>query len=339
MPNIETLIEIGRNYLTVRLGAMSFGPIETLIVGLTLAVALLSAFNLWRIGRREGRRDRLAALRAVVVDRAAQAQRPRWYDQLGTLLAPTPIVGTAEQQRLLGVLAGAGIKGHGNLAIIITTKICGAVALAVLSWLYLKWMHLFAELWQLRLAVLVGGLMLGFRLPEIILSRLAARRRLRLEQGLPDALDLLVICAEAGLSLDQAIEQVGRDLRPLNPAVADEFATTAAEMRVLPNRGDALVNLVQRTRLASLRGVTATLNQTIRFGTPLAESMRVLAAQMRTERLARLEERAARLPVLLAFPLMAFILPALLIVVGTPIALRIVDFLGKFTNGFGGHGP
>ena len=142
-----------------------------------------------------------------------------------------------------------------------------------------------------------------------------------------DALDLLVICAEAGLSLDQAIDQVAHDMRAANPAVADEFATTAVEMRVLTNRGEALENLVHRTGVASLRGITATLTQAIRFGTPLAESMRILAAELRTERLARLEERAARLPVLLTIPMMMFILPCLLMVIGTPVALRVGDTL------------
>ena len=100
-------------------------------------------------------------------------------------------------------------------------------------------------------------------------------------------------------------------------------------MRVAPNRGQALENLARRTGLGSLRSIVATLNQSIKFGTPLADSLRMLAAEMRTERLARFEERAARLPVLLTLPLMAFILPSLMIVIGTPLALRIIDMLGR----------
>jgi tight adherence protein C len=194
-------------------------------------------------------------------------------------------------------------------------------------WLFLEWRQWFAGSATIRVAVLLGALMLGWRLPDFILSRLAARRRLNLEQGLPDALDLLVICAEAGLSLDQSIEQVSQDLRGSSSAVADEFATTASEMRVLSNRAEALENLVERTGVASLRSITATLNQAIRFGTPLAESMRILAA-----RLARIEERAARLPVLLAIPLALFILPSLMMVISTPVALRLSDTL---KNSFG----
>ncbi len=288
----------------------------------------MSAFNLWRIARSEEYLDRLLGLRDTSPGSAGAGQRQApWYDRLGSMVAASPIIGIPEQQRLLGALAAAGIKGHGDLATFVASKVCSAVVLAALLWLFLEWEQLFAGLAIIRVALVIGVLMLGWRLPDIVLSRLAARRRLRIEQGLPNALDLLVICAEAGLSLDQAIEQVGQDLHASNRAVAEEFTTTAAEMRVLSDRGEALQNLVKRTGLPSLASVTATLNQAVRFGTPLAESMRILAAEMRIERMSRLEERAARLPVLLAIPLMLFILPCLLMVIGAPVAIRVIDAL------------
>ena len=124
-------------------------------------------------------------------------------------------------------------------------------------------------------------------------------------------------------------------MRFSHPEVAEEFAITAAEMRVLEDRGAALENLVRRTQLETLRSITATLIQAIRFGTPLAESLRVLAAEMRTARILRIEERAARLPVLLTIPLLMFILPALFVVIGTPVALRIYDFFKHLRIGSG----
>jgi tight adherence protein C len=152
---------------------------------------------------------------------------------------------------------------------------------------------------------------------------------------MPDALDLLVVCAEAGLSLNQAIEEISRQLRMSNKDVADEFTTTSAEMRVLPDFGQALDNLVERTGLDELRGLIATLKQSMKFGTPLAESLRIIAGEMRAARHARIEERAARLPVLLAIPMMLFILPCLLMVVGTPMVLRIMDVFKNVTIGGG----
>jgi len=183
-----------------------------------------------------------------------------------------------------------------------------------------------------RVAFLGGGLLFGWRLPDMVVKRLVKRRQLRLEQGMPDALDLLVICAEAGLSLNQSIEEISRQLRLSNPDVADEFSATSAEMRVLPDFAQALNNMVERTGLDMLRGLVATLKQSLQFGTPLAESLRMIASEMRAERQARIEERAARLPVVLAIPMMLFILPCVLMVVGTPVALRMLDVLRSLTG-------
>jgi len=333
MPGTATLSETIAGYLRVQIGQASLGPADTAILALAIAAALLSACHLWRIARREDRRDRLAALRGAATNRTVPAERLNWYARLGGIIAASPIVGMAEQQRLLAVLTACGIKAHGSLASFVASKVYVALVVAALLWLSMEWCDLFSSLTAIRVALLIAALMIGWRMPDLFLSRFAARRRLQLERGLPDALDLLVICAEAGLSLDQAIEQVSEDLRSSNPAVAEEFAITASEMRVLSNRGEALENFARRTGVASLRSIIATLNQAIRFGTPLAQSMRILGAEMRNARLLRIEERAARLPVLLAIPLALFILPSLLLVIGTPVALRLADTLSSLAVG------
>jgi tight adherence protein C len=318
-------------HLAARIDSIYIGPLDACILFLALSAAALSALNLWRIGEREDREKRLfQALRGDRLRRAEEkeASRPPWYQQFGAKIAATRIIGTAKQEGLLAALVAAGVKGHGHLAALIAAKVCGGAVFVPLCWLLLEWGGLFVGVPTLRLLVLAGAFILGWRVPELILSRLAKRRRVRLETGMPDALDLLVICAEAGLSLDHAIAQVGNVLHSSSPEVAKEFAATAAEMRVLPVRTRALENLAERTGLASLRSIVVTLNQSIQFGTSLAESLRTLAAEMRGERLAHFEERAARLPVLLTLPLMAFILPSLLVVIGTPLLLRILGMFG-----------
>ena len=338
--SIAALIDTARTYLAFRAGEFQLGALDICILILALSGAFVSALNLWRIARREDFQDRLYALSSAASERAAPArpQRPSWYHRLGTAIAETPIIRTTEQRALLSALAAAGIRGHGRLASLLAAKGCSAVLFLMAVWLLLEWGNFFAGSSTIRLLILAVAVLLGWRLPDAVLSRLAVRRRVRLEQGMPDALDLLVFCAEAGLSLDQAIEQVGRDLRASSPEVAGEFAAAAAEMRVLPDRSQALENLAQRAGLASLRSIVTTLNQSIRFGTPLSDSLRVLAAEMRAERLARYEERAARLPVLLALPLMGFILPSMMIVVGTPLILRMIDFLHQAAAGGSGAG-
>ena len=338
--SIAPLVDTARTYLAFRAGEVQLGARDTCILILALSGALVSALNLWRIARREDFQERLDTLRGTALTPAVptRPQRSPWYHRLGTAIAITPIIGTTEQRALLSALAAAGIRGHGRLASLLAAKGCSAVAFLMAGWLLLEWRGFFADSTTMQLVMLAAAVFLGWRMPDVVLSRLAARRQRHLEQGLPDALDLLVFCAEAGLSLDQAIEQVARDLRSSSPDVAGEFAAAAAEMRVLPDRSKALENLAQRAGLASLRSIVATLNQSIRFGTPLSDSLRVLAAEMRAERLARYEERAARLPVLLALPLMGFILPSMMIVVGTPLILRMIDFLQQAITGSAGAG-
>jgi tight adherence protein C len=328
----ELLLQIIEANFTIRIGEMYFGSAAACVLISALAVTILSALGLWRIGQSENRQKRLLDVLRRAPSHPTDTplrRRAPWYQQLGTFVATTRIIGKAEQERLLAALVAAGVKGHGHLAALVAAKVCSAAAFIPFCWLVLEWRHFLIGATGIRSVFLVGAMILGWRCPEAVLSRLAARRRMRLEIGMPDALDLLVICAEAGLSLDHAIEQVGRVLPSSSPEVAEEFAATAAEMRVSSARGQALENLAQRVGLASLRGIVAALNQSIKFGTPLAASLRVLAAEMRAERLARFEERAARLPVLLSLPLMALILPALMIVIGTPLVLRIIDILGR----------
>ena len=183
---------------------------------------------------------------------------------------------------------------------------------------------------HLRLFAAFGGAVLGFYAPDTFLKNRIQKRAHQIALGLPDALDLLVICAEAGLSLDAALVRVSRELEFTWPELSEEFAITAAELTYLPDRGTAFENLNARTDLPSIRGVVNTLLQTAKFGTPLAQSLRVLAAEFREARMTRAEEKAARLPAMLTVPMIVFILPTLFIVVLGPAILSVLDtFSGR----------
>jgi tight adherence protein C len=299
------------------------------VAAVTIPVAVLTGVRLWVLERR----DRVQRLRLEAFRGPLREQPPSAWSRFSGRFAP--FVGIVEQQRLRKCLAAAGLKaGHGGLATFITMKVISAVVLASITWTVLEWRHLFAMA-VIRLAVIGVALIMGWRLPEMVLDRLVKRRRARIEHGIPDALDLLVVCAESGLSLNQSVEEISRQLRFSNKDVADEFAATSAEMRVFPDFAKALDNLVERTGLDNLRGLIATLKQSLTFGTSLSESLRMIAGEMRAERNARMEERAARLPVLLAIPMMAFILPCLLMIIGTPVALRIIDAFKNVSFGAG----
>jgi tight adherence protein C len=175
----------------------------------------------------------------------------------------------------------------------------------------------------------LAAAVLGFLAPDVLIKNLTKKRSHQMELGLPDALDLLVICAEAGLSLDASLQRVSRELELTWPELSEEFGLTAAELTYMPERRQAFENLNARTNMASIRGVVNTLLQTAKFGTPLAQSLRILAAEFREARITRAEEKAARLPAMLTVPMILFILPTLFIMVLGPAILSIVDTFSR----------
>jgi tight adherence protein C len=171
----------------------------------------------------------------------------------------------------------------------------------------------------------MAAVVLGFYAPRLYLRNATNKRSKQIQKALPDGLDLMVICAEAGLSLDATLVRVSRELGNTWPELAEEFGMTAAELTFLPERRMAFDNLNARTDSDGIRGVVNTLQQTAKFGTPLAQSLRVLATEMRTARMTRAEEKAARLPALLTIPMIVFILPTLFIVLLGPAMINVID--------------
>jgi tight adherence protein C len=180
-----------------------------------------------------------------------------------------------------------------------------------------------------RYALVAGSLLLSYKAPDLWLKNKISKRSNNVRKGLPDALDLLVICAEAGLTVDAAFSRVARELGKAYPELGDEFALTSIELGFLTDRRSAFENLANRIDLDAVRGVVTTMIQTEKYGTPLASALRVLAAEFRNERMMRAEEKAARLPAIMTVPLILFILPVLFIVILGPAACSISDNLFK----------
>ena len=170
-----------------------------------------------------------------------------------------------------------------------------------------------------------AGVLVGAYAPVLLLKNAVAHRYQKIRRQLPDALDLLVICAEAGLSLDAALTRVAREMGSSAPELSDEVGLTAIELGFLPNRRQALLNLIRRADLPPIRAVINTLMQTERYGTPLAHSLRVLAAEFRDDRMMKAEEKAARLPAIMTVPLILFILPCLFVVLIGPAIISVME--------------
>jgi tight adherence protein C len=163
----------------------------------------------------------------------------------------------------------------------------------------------------------------GFLLPDIMLKNQSQKRQTVLRKSLPDALDLMVICAEAGLSLDSSLDRVSREIGPSCAELAEEIGLTGVELGFYPDRAKALQNFADRVPLQGAIALTNTLIQTERYGTPLAQALRVLSAEMREERMMAAEAKAAKLPATLTVPMILFILPPLFVVLIGPAALKV----------------
>lgn len=180
--------------------------------------------------------------------------------------------------------------------------------------------------------LLFGTFAFGFFIPRFLLKRKMKQRQLRIRLGLPDALDLTVICVEAGLPLDQAMMRVGTDLSHAHPELSDEFRLFDLEIRAGKPRVEALRNLAARTGVEDVRSLVATLIQTDRFGTSVAQALRVHSDSLRTERRQRAEEQAAKTTVKMIIPLVLFVMPSLIFVTVGPAVIQLMRLLLPVTG-------
>lgn len=173
---------------------------------------------------------------------------------------------------------------------------------------------------------------LGWTLPNFVVGRMVSKRQANLRKGLPNALDMLVICVESGLGLDQAIMQVSKELHVAHPEISDEFAIMNLEMRAGKKRADALRNLGERTDVDELKKMVSVLAQADRFGTSISQTLRNFSDYMRVQARQIAEEKAAKIGVKLVFPIFFFILPSLFVVTVGPMMVRVFrDFLPQLT--------
>jgi tight adherence protein C len=187
-------------------------------------------------------------------------------------------------------------------------------------------------LFRATIPMALGGAGFGYLLPGIVLARMAKRRQHRIRLATPDALDLLVVSVEAGLGLDQALQRVGEELTTVHPALSDDLRLINLELRAGKPRAEALHNLASRTGVDDLTSLVAILVQTDKFGTSVAQALRVYSDVLRTKRRQRAEEAAAKTAVKMVFPLVICIFPAIWIVTLGPAAIKFVQVLGPMAD-------
>nr|WP_294167782.1 type II secretion system F family protein [uncultured Sphingomonas sp.] len=300
------------------------------IVATICALILAAAFTLMFGARSE--RDILARMQGTIAGQEAavgNAPQARPSALLGLLtsigerLRHRALMSDKDILNLERSLTAAGLNPRRAVSIFLGLKAALVVTLPAVGFAGATFYETGNEL------VVAGGCgVVGLMGPNWVLGFLRGRYVKALNKGLPDAMDMLVVCAEAGLGLDSAVERVAREMAGSNQAVASEFALLAHELRVMPDRRVALARLQERALVDLLKRLAATLGQTFRFGTPLAQALRILAAEARQDRVVRLENKAARLPALMVLPLILFIMPCLFIVLVGPSVVTLSETFG-----------
>jgi len=274
------------------------------------------------------RREQLKAgiVTASARKRTSIVRRNQTTDQIRGFLESLKVLQDSQVAVAQQKLAQAGIRKKEWAVAIILGRLVGPIVFGLIGAAIFYWSSMFPE-WTpfKRFIGFAVCLILGYKGPDIYVQNLIGKRTHAIRKGLPDALDLLVICAEAGLTVDAAFNRVARELGRAYPELGDEFSLTAIELSFLTERRQAFENLAYRVDLDSVKGVVTTMVQTERYGTPLASALRVLSAEFRNERMMRAEEKAARLPAIMTIPLILFILPVLFIVILGPAACSITD--------------
>ena len=247
--------------------------------------------------------------------------------KIGNLVPASPADLTAIQKRLYS----AGFRSPGACKTFYGIRALSIVGFPLLSWLLT--VH-FGVVGENQVGLIVLAAAVGFLGPGEILQQFVKRRRRKINRALPNALDLLVVCVESGLGLDQAILQVSREMQKSYPELSSEFAITNLEMRHGKRRADALRNLGDRTGVDDMKTLVSTLIQADRFGTSISQTLRTHSEFMRMTARQRAEEKAAKMGIKLVFPIFFCILPSLFVVTVGPVIIRIMfELLPMMTGG------
>jgi tight adherence protein C len=231
----------------------------------------------------------------------------------------------ARQREIIRHFSKLGVSAKRALTYFALTRFMAAATLGALAWLWARNIAAFGASAVMPIVIMAMAAIISWFLPMFLIAYGVKQRTKAVRSGLPDALELLVVCVEAGLSLEDGLGRVVNELQRSQPALADELGLTLADLRILPSRDQALTNLADRVDVPSVRSVVTTLTQTLRYGTPLAQSLRVVASEMRNDFLIEMEERANRLPAYLTLPVMLFLMPTIFLIVGGPAALRMLE--------------
>jgi len=273
------------------------------------------------------RREQLkAGIIATPRKRASLVRKNETTDKMRDALSSMKVLQDSQVKQAQQKLAQAGIRKKEWAVAVIFGRLVMPLVLGGFAAIMIYLVDYFPDWGSFKKFMAFAAIaVVSYKAPDLFLQNMIGKRTDAIRKGLPDALDLLVICAEAGLTVDAAFARVARELGRAYPELGDEFTLTSIELSFLTDRRQAFENLAYRVNLDAVKGVVTTMIQTEKYGTPLASALRVLSAEFRNERMMRAEEKAARLPAIMTVPLILFILPVLFVVILGPAACSIAD--------------
>src|SRR6266567_4708886 len=227
------------------------------------------------------------------------------------------------QEAALEKLTMAGYRGHAPYVTFLFFRLVTPVVLFLATVLYVFVISHMEKSLPIKLGICVGAAYLGLQAPMLFLKNAISKRQLSIKRAFPDALDLLLICVESGMSVEVAFRKVAVEIVTQSVALSEEFALTTAELSYLQDRKVAYENLAKRTGLDGVKSVCLALQQSERYGTPLGQSLRVMAQENRDMRMTEAEKKAAALPPKLTVPMIVFFLPCLFVVILGPTYVKL----------------
>jgi tight adherence protein C len=308
---------------------MALAAIATFVTVLTVAMPLLQRD---RMGQRmkvmATERDKMRLQRLAELSKDTQGgrlrQAPKGFMQ--QIVDQLNLRSTFESEEVKNKLKMAGLRGQAPLVAFMFFRLIAPIVVAIFALFYFFLLSNFQYPPIVKFGMAIGAGYLGFYLPNMIIENLVQRRQHAITQAFPDSLDMLLICVQAGMSMEAAFGKVAKEVSSQSIELAEEFSLTTAELSYLQDRRSALENLGKRTGLPGIKSVATALIQAERYGTPVSQALRVMAKENREARMSEAEKKAAALPPKLTVPMIVFFLPVLFVVILGPAVLQVMKW-------------
>ncbi|MDP6874403.1 MAG: type II secretion system F family protein [Alphaproteobacteria bacterium] len=306
---------------------IALGSVGAFLTILAFGMPMLSSDNLRsRLKTVAARREELSAAARKKFDNQPSTLRQQVSRSYVTyLVEKLKLVNPADSVGIKNKLAQAGMRSEAHLYTYAFFRFVAPILFGLLTAIYLFLLAKVEMGPSMKLIYSYAAAVIGFFLPQIIIKNKIQNRQKAIQKIFPDALDLMVICVEAGLSMEAAFHRVASELQSQGPEFTEELGLTTAELAFLPDRRQALLNLSERTGLPAVKALVTALAQAEKYGTPVSVSLRVLSQEQRDERMSRAEQKAGALPAQLTVPMIVFFLPVLFIVLIGPAIIKAMN--------------